>query len=90
MFILLEKTAVCYDLDSVSWLAQRQIGTVLVPICLFPVICLADFPSLPSGHTRSNSILGQKWVKDDFVITNINLAAYLDNFNHIRYNNVSC
>ncbi len=30
---------------------------------LFTAVCWTDFPLFPSGSTRSNSILGQKWVK---------------------------
>ena len=30
---------------------------------LFSAIRSTDFPLFPSGHTRSNPILGQKWVK---------------------------
>ena len=37
---------------------------------LFTAIRSADIPLFPSGPARSNSILGQKWVKEDFIITN--------------------
>ena len=30
---------------------------------LFTTVCWTDFPLFPSGSARSNSILGQKWVK---------------------------
>ena len=37
---------------------------------LFTAICWTDIPLFPSGAASSNPILGQKWVKDDLVITN--------------------
>ena len=37
---------------------------------LFNAIWWVDLPLFPSSPARSNSILGQKWVKDDLVITN--------------------
>ena len=37
---------------------------------LFAAVCWTDFPVFPSGTACSGSILGQKWVKDDLVITN--------------------
>ena len=37
---------------------------------LFVAIRSADFPLFPSSPARSNSILGQKWVKEDSIITN--------------------
>ena len=37
---------------------------------LFATIRLVDFPLFPSSPARFFRILGQKWVKDDLVITN--------------------
>ena len=37
---------------------------------LFATVHSADFPLFPSSPARSNSILGQKWVKEDSIITN--------------------
>ena len=37
---------------------------------LFTAVHSADFPLFPSSPARSNSILGQKWVKEDSIITN--------------------
>ena len=36
----------------------------------FNAIRSMDFPLFPSSPARSNSILGQNWVKEDFIITN--------------------
>ena len=37
---------------------------------LFNAIWWVDFPLFPSGTACSYPVLGQKWVKEDFVITN--------------------
>jgi len=37
---------------------------------LFNAIWWVDFPLFPSGTACSYPVLGQKWVKDDLVITN--------------------
>ena len=37
---------------------------------LFTAVHSADFPLFPPSPACSNPILGQKWVKEDFVITN--------------------
>ena len=37
---------------------------------LFTAVRSADFPLFPSSPACSGSVLGQKWVKEDFVITN--------------------
>ena len=36
---------------------------------LFTTIRSAGFPLFPSGLAHSNSILGQKWVRENFEIT---------------------
>ena len=40
---------------------------------LFTAVHSADFPLFPSSPACSGSVLGQKWVKEDFVITNRDL-----------------
>ena len=37
---------------------------------LFTTVHSADFPLFPSSPARFFRILGQKWVKEDFIITN--------------------
>ena len=37
---------------------------------LFTTVHTADFPLFPSSPARFFRILGQKWVKEDFIITN--------------------
>ena len=37
---------------------------------LFSTVHSADFPLFPSSPARFFRILGQKWVKEDFIITN--------------------
>ncbi len=44
---------------------------------LFATIRSVDFPLFPSSPARSNSILGQNWVKENFTITNFEYAVYL-------------
>ena len=44
---------------------------------LFTTIRSADFPLYPSSPACPNSILGQKWVKENFTITNFEYAVYL-------------
>ena len=44
---------------------------------LFATIRSADFPLFPSSPARSNPVLGQKWVKENFTITNFEYAVYL-------------
>ena len=39
---------------------------------LFATVRSTNFPLFPSRPPRSNSVLGQKWVKKDFIITNWN------------------
>ena len=40
---------------------------------LFTAVRSADFPLFPSSPARFFRILGQNWVKEDFVITNRDL-----------------
>ena len=42
---------------------------------LFTAVRSADFPLFPSSPARSNSILGQKWVRENFEITKQKLSA---------------
>ena len=42
---------------------------------LFAIIRSADFPLFPSSPARSNSILGQKWVRENFEITKQKLSS---------------
>ena len=42
---------------------------------LFTTIRSADFPLFPSSPARSNSILGQKWVRENFEITKQKLSS---------------
>ena len=44
---------------------------------LFATVCSADLPLFPSSPARSNPVLGQKWVKENFTITNFEYAVYL-------------
>ena len=44
---------------------------------LFATIRSADIPLFPSSPARSNPVLGQKWVKENFTITNFEYAVYL-------------
>ena len=44
---------------------------------LFATVRSADLPLFPSGSARSDSILGQNWVKENFTITNFEYAVYL-------------
>ena len=44
---------------------------------LFTTVRSADFPLFPSNPARSNPVLGQKWVKENFTITNFEYAVYL-------------
>ena len=44
---------------------------------LFTTVRSADFPLFPSSPARSNPVLGQKWVKENFTITNFEYAVYL-------------
>ena len=41
-------------------------------LVLFTTVRSANFPLFLSRPPRSNSVLGQKWVKKDFIITNWN------------------
>ena len=42
---------------------------------LFTTVRSADFPLFPSSPARSNSILGQKWVRENFEITKQKLSS---------------
>ena len=42
---------------------------------LFTAVRSADFPLFPSSPARSNSILGQKWVRENFEITKQKLSS---------------
>ena len=44
---------------------------------LFTAVHSADFPLFPSRPARFFRILGQKWVKENFTITNFEYAVYL-------------
>ena len=44
---------------------------------LFAIVCSADLPLFPPSPARSNPVLGQKWVKENFTITNFEYAVYL-------------
>ena len=44
---------------------------------LFTTIRSTDFPLSPSSPARFFRILGQKWVKENFTITNFEYAVYL-------------
>ena len=43
----------------------------------FATVRSADLPLFPFRHARSNPVLGQKWVKENFTITNFEYAVYL-------------
>ena len=42
---------------------------------LFATVRSADLPLFPSSPARSNSILGQKWVRENFEITKQKLSS---------------
>ena len=44
---------------------------------LFTAVRSTDFPLFPCRLARSNPVLGQKWVKENFTITNFEYAVYL-------------
>ena len=44
---------------------------------LFTTVRSADFPLYPSSPARFFRVLGQKWVKENFTITNFEYAVYL-------------
>ena len=43
----------------------------------FATVRSVSFPLFPSRPARSNPVLGQKWVKENFTITNFEYAVYL-------------
>ena len=72
---------------SVSLLFNPTLRSLPVAVCgdkeqrhgilLFTAVHSADFPLFPSRPARFFRILGQKWVKENFTITNFEYAVYL-------------
>ena len=54
---------------SVGWLTHKS-ESFRLQFVLFTTVHSADFPLFPSSPARFFRILGQKWVKEDFIITN--------------------
>ena len=50
----------------------RKIASFLLGLVLFGAVYSEKFPLFPASPVHSIPILGQKWVKEDFVITNWN------------------
>ena len=69
-------SAAQYD-DWYTGCLPRKIASFLLDLVLFGAIRSDKFPLFPASPVHSNPILGQKWVKENFAITNSEFAFYL-------------